>query len=43
MSQGDNGEGKTTEAQSVMPIPDAALQTIGEQIEAAGGEWQEPP
>lgn len=43
MSQGDNGEGKTTEAQSVMPVPDAALQTIGEQIEAAGGEWQEPP
>jgi hypothetical protein len=43
MSQDDNGEGKTTDAQSVMPVPEAALQTISDQIEAAGGEWQEPP
>jgi uncharacterized protein len=43
MSQGENGEGRTTEAQSAMPVPEAALHTISEQIEAAGGEWQEPP
>src|SRR5579859_2002815 len=27
----------------VMPVPTAALETLSEQIEEAGGEWREPP
>jgi hypothetical protein len=44
MNQSDDGEGTETDVPaSVMPVPEAALQRISEQIEAAGGEWQEPP
>lgn len=43
MTEVNNGEGAPTETPpSVMPVPQAALRTLSEQINEAGGEWEEP-